>query len=717
MGKLTLLLVGAAIFGGSLLTYSTRQIAGEGEAGLREQQADLLSRQIAESGHAVVLASIVDDTGFTAAADETQSYDGGSYRVEYSPTSTATRATFVVSGDYAGATHTIESTYDWDPMNYPGPVWLDVPYVTTAAASGAKVTGGKVQFDRRKHDALGLETLAKLAPMEASLTNATATAGGTYNSGLAANSWNWMLEDLNVKDGEDLYQAALAQAPETKITGPLSVTNNRTGLGDVNEVTHVTGDLRIEKNARFEGDGALVIDGSLEVVDGGRMTWRGIVIVRDEEQFLPVKLNGRVSITGGLVVVQHAYPPGGHMDVTTWRDLTSGISNSNPRGTGTSAPWNNPAWPWLQHKHRFDQDLGTRRVDYLEDGKAVASQEAWTQFEDTIDKLGSDEIYLEFGNIDRHGYGVYTLDVDGMSDPLVGSVRNGFGTYARGSNGARFGTQSFKASDLNDFAVDIRSLRTLQDRFDGVGGCDRWPDCIGERADRGGSLTVRIKSATSGKTLYESALYWHMKSEDWADYKAQEAAWRAQIESGGLFGTRLELGKDADIEFEMAPVLDLVDRLGFDGNEVIHVGTETTHHTPTENIARATRADGTVEVCHNGTSTLAVERSALREHFSHGDRILACDGQPASPAPQTSPPPQTAPNCGGNPDGIVEICNKPGGDGLWRDRVVACSQVSNHLGHGCRLGSCASNGLATSAPACPGGDAAEWGNGAWECND
>ncbi|MEL6616626.1 MAG: hypothetical protein AAFQ43_12865, partial [Bacteroidota bacterium] len=108
MGKLTLLLVGAAILGGSLLTFSTRGILGETQQGIRSQQADLLSRQIAESGHAVVLAGIVGTNGFQAAATRPQAYEGGAYRVEYDPASTSTRATFRVTGDYAGASHTIE---------------------------------------------------------------------------------------------------------------------------------------------------------------------------------------------------------------------------------------------------------------------------------------------------------------------------------------------------------------------------------------------------------------------------------------------------------------------------------------------------------------------------------------------------------------------------------------------------------------------------------
>ena len=213
-----------------------------------------------------------------------------------------------------------------------------------------------------------------------------------------------------------------------------------------------------------------------------------------------------------------------------------------------------------------------------------------------------------------------------MSDPHVGTVRDGFGTRARGSN--RFQSQSFRADKLRDVVVDVKSLRTLQDRFDGT-GCDQWPFCIGERWDRGGALRVRLRRDNNNKIVYESALYWHMQPEEWSAYQAKEDAWRAAIESGSaLFGTRLEMGKDADIRFAIRPVLDLVERLSFDGNEVIHVGTETTHSTLTENISLATTGSGKIQICHKpGTSgtNRKVDPEDLMDHLRHGDHLLKCN--------------------------------------------------------------------------------------------
>lgn len=668
MGKLTLLLVGAAVIGGSLLTFSTRQLAGETQAGQRAAQADLLSRQIAESGHAVVLAAIVDDTGFRTPSIRPREYEGGTYRVSYDPSSSASRATFTVRGDYAGASHTIRSTYDWDPMDYPSPVWLDVPYATALASNGSSIDGG-IQMDRRKHDAMGLQSLVPMGTMNSNLRTAATTAGTSY-SNPSSGSWNSILEDLNVSDGEGLYQTALALPPETTIAGPTIITNNQTGVGAPDEVTHVTGDLTVSK--RFEGEGVLVVDGTLTVTPNGRMEWTGIVIVRAERQYLPVELKGRVDITGGLVIVQHAYPPGGHMDVTTWRDLTTGIRSGNVQGDAPIAPWT-AGFPWLQHKHRFDEDLGTRRVRYLEGGNAVASQETWTQFEDTISRLGTDKVYLEFENESRHGYGVYTVGVRGMAEPLRGMVRDGFGSYARGNVHQ---SQSFRASDLEDFEVDIRSLRTLRDRFDG-NGCDSWPFCLGERLDRGGALRVRLRSHTTNRVLYESALYWHMQPDEWTVYQEQEAEWRSQIQNGAMFGTRLEMGPNVDIEFDIRPVLALVERMGFDGNEVIHLGTETEHFNYDQNFANSLLGGDEVRMCHKPTGTANdkdVPFEDVTSHIGHGDVFGNCDGTFPTPVTPVSP-------------SLISICHKPG-TGQQEQMSLLPAVIGLHIGHGDTLGAC-----------------------------
>jgi hypothetical protein len=379
------------------------------------------------------------------------------------------------------------------------------------------------------------------------------------------------------------------------------------------------------------------VDGLLTVESGGRFDWTGIVIVRSEERYMPVKLEGRASVTGGLVVVQNAYPPGGHMDVTVWRDLTRGLSPSNVAGSPSVAPWAGRGHPFYQHLHRFDYTLGTRRVSFLDGGRADLAQETWTQFYDTLSQLGDEEVYLAFDNEDQHGYGQYLLSVDGEPDPFVGSVRAGFGGFA--AEGATHRTRAFQAQDLNDFVVDVKVLQALKDRFDGEDGCDtvtQWPRCIGRRWDRGDALRIQLRKAATDQIVYETALYWHMQSREFAEYETRLAMWRTEIQNGALFGTRLELGDQTDIQFDLGPIRALTDRLGFDGDQVIHVGSEVRHQSYQEGLAWATRPDGRVEVCHKAGSpaerTRVLEADALGPHLRHGDPLGACDGSPASGA-------------------------------------------------------------------------------------
>ena len=683
MGKLTLLLVGAAILGGTALTVGSRLISSETTRDHREGQADLLARQIAESGHGVALAAMVGDMGFQDPGFSSREQDGGSYTVVYTPSAANDSVTMAVSGSFGGAHHTIRSRYQWDPMDYPAPVWLDVPFAAADADPGAEINNGPVRMDTRKYDEMRLDSLAPRADMVFDLSSAATTAGSSFIGSSAmsgSGGWPALLEDLNVTDGEDLYQAALASPAETVLPGPHTVATKQTE-GGPSEVTQVTGDLTVTDE--LKGSGALVVEGAFVIESGAKVDWNGLIIVRAERQFLSVRLDGELKLKGALVVVQHAYPPGGHMDVTTWRDL-SGLSSSNTRGDGPIAPW--PAgYPWRQHKHRFDQDLGTKHVRFVSGGGAYAAHEAWTQFYDTLDELDDDEIYLEFENEQEHGYGLWKLQLDGGS-LLQGSIRQGFGTFQRGSNTHQ--SSVFRADDLERFDVDVRSLRGLEPLFDGLDGCASRPVCMADAWDRDGSLRVRIRRADNSKIVHENVLYWHMQPSEWAAYNAQEAVWRAAIQSGsGLFGTKLDMSDKTKITYEPLPILNLVDRLGFDGNEVIHLGTEVTHITAAE--ARRTAAQSGVPsgqsmVCLGGRS-LVVPDEQLSQLLATGAVLGACasGGAPAPSTPPIPPMPAAPPNPLDPTGGPAPVCH------MGTATMVPQTEILTHVLHGDTVGGCA----------------------------
>ena len=174
MGMYTLLIVLAAILGGSLLTLNMRLTSNHTSQDRAEGQASVLARQIAESGQGVALATAVGDNGFlsdaaffSAFGTDAKSYNGGFYQADsFRAYSGGRRADIVVSGVYGNASsptrHVLASSYEFDPMDFPGPIWLDVPYVTASGSPSTKVFGDaniagvdvalNTHVDRTKYD-------------------------------------------------------------------------------------------------------------------------------------------------------------------------------------------------------------------------------------------------------------------------------------------------------------------------------------------------------------------------------------------------------------------------------------------------------------------------------------------------------------------------------------------------------------------------------------
>lgn len=655
MGKLTLLLVVAASIGGAYLTLNMRGALGDSARARSGEQADLLARQIAESGHGLALSSLVGTTGFDASGlVRSGDIDPGEYEASVVDSLLPQRAVVTVRGSYGGAVHTISSDHEFDPMDYPGPVWIDVPYATFDAAPGVQISGGAqnlpVRYDRRQNDAYRLGGFLPAADLDGDLAAFATASGGTTvyeriaSAAAAPARWVDLLDDLNVRDAEELFQAALGAVTATKSGSETTVDDTQTWGTSGASVTVVEGGLRLEHGARLSGSGALVVDGAFVMSGNARLEWTGLVIIRSDAAVMPVTFGGnRARITGGLVIVHRGFPPGGHLDVTVQR-APGGMTSEAGDRTGAPAPWNAAGFPWFTHNHEFDLTPTSsprgRRVVFAEGGGA-GPHESETRFWDLLTALGSQEVFLEFENETHHGFSRYTLDLDGAA-PLSGTVRGGFGPFARGTGSDRFRTQPFPADDLDELTVEVMALRSLQARFDGVGGCDSWPFCIGENFDRRGALTVQVKRASDSKRLYDAALYWHMREDEVAQHEAEENAWRATIASGAGYGAHISLGAGTRVTYDARPILDLADALGFDGNRLIQRGLSHSHQAaPVRSAAAATSGGGSggggsYWVCHGngggGYGSLSVPNaSAQTAHLGHGDYAGQCTaGAPAS---------------------------------------------------------------------------------------
>ena len=698
MGRSTLLIVLSAVLGGSFLTFSVLRADGETSNRRSQAQAAVLARQLAESGQAIALASVTGLGGFSNDAGvfvSDRDYDGGRIHFEdYAEeplAGGAERVSIRVAGTYGGAVHRLASVYEFDPMDFPGPIWLDVPYASASIHTSATVSGGgagyEPQIDPSKYDELDVSEFGL------SFDDAKAQFGG---AGAPVPDWQssggQRTGDLGdgVTTADDVYftvanEVANNRGPDDRvIAGPIRF-NGNTRVGGPDAITLVRGDAEVRGTVR--GEGALVVEGDLRVP--GRLEWDGLVIVRSTDPSLTVDLSGRVAIRGALLVSQEAFPPGGHIDLTTFRAPSGGWSPAWGRRAAGPGALRPSSWPldegylWYDHTHRFDlPEPGapdrTARADAevrFVDRDRGDPQESYTGLRELLAHLGGTDVYVELENADAHGHATYEVVVDG--ETAAGRVARGFeGTRLEGPS--RLRTEAFDARDLDRLVVRPRSRRSLKKLWDGPGACpgDEWPYCVGEdQGGRQGALTVRLRHA-DGRVLYEGALYWHMQAGDEeAEYQAHLDAWRAGVQSGSTpFGTAFSMGRNASVTFGLLPVVALADRLGFDGNEVVHVSTESVIEAPVEaGEARARAADG-------------------------------IEGSPGGPAPDAptfpgEPAPDTSPTACEDPEAAVDICNKPGGDGIWRDRTVECRQVSSHLRHGCRLGTCASNGLPTSAGA------------------
>lgn len=646
MGKLALLFVMVAVLGGSLLTFRTRMNANETDNERRDVQGDLLARDAATSGHGLVLNAMLGTDGFNSSLgfDDRDVRDG---RFTVDNYSVVGDTAFVeVTGHSGGATHTIRSKYEWDPMDFPGPIWLDVPYATADIDPGAGIDGGPdalpVHYDDRRYNELGLGSLLPWDTMEDNLTSEFAGASGPGGDFQASDMLgSGYLEDLNTADASDLYYAALGAMGVTDVTvpGPVTITSTTQNFGSTPKIVRITGSLELGSNGHLIGAGILVVEGPIEMSwSSASLTWDGIVLVHSDENYLPINLSeGTVDINGTLVVDHQAMPPGGHMDLTVMREDDG--SWSSPEGTtGVVAPWTS-AFPWYQHKHRFDIDVPEERTVYFAE-EGVDRHEQWTQFRSALAAQGSSNVSIKFKNRLNNGYASYTLDIAGQPQVYYGTVANGFGAFARSGDVNR--TQSFRASDLRTFIVDVHSLRMLKQRWDGVGGCAQWPFCVGRDYSRESSLYVRLYDS-SGHKIYVGALYWHMRVDEVAEHNAQEDSLRAAIEGGAEFGTNLTLGPGVDIGFDMDAIEAIGTRLGFDGDEVINRGSWTEHTT-----AREYRAQGVgagvgggpgrgalppsppppmVTLCHTSggpNETLVLPEPEAVPHLLHGDPLGAC---------------------------------------------------------------------------------------------
>ena len=613
MGRSTLLLVLAAVVGGSYLSYNVLRTQTETTGRRSNAQANVLARQLAESGQAIAISSITVLDGFenNGVFKSDRDYNGGKIHFEeFEDGLTATsplgeRVAIQVSGEYGGARHRLSSVYEFDPMEFPGPLWIDVPYAAASVHPSASFSGGKFKYEPQVDP--GKYNDLDIADMGLSLNEIKTALNGTNINGTGASVPAWDVAgtsddglgrtaDLGdgVSSADDLYyqvsNAIDTAEGDVVIAGAYTVSGTET-YGTPQTITQFTGDVTVPSGAKLNGSGALIVEGDLVVE--GQMRWAGLVIVRSTEQALRVEL-GDTRVEGAFVISQEAFPPGGHMDVTVFREPTGG--NTAPygrRAAGPGAlrasPWSvTTPWPFWQHTHKFDYPAAgaadyaarsDREIRFVDKG-AGDPQESYTGLRELLNHLGSQSVYVEFDNVHNGGHAIVEMEVDGF-DAVERGVSMGFTDTAL-AGGSKRRSRAFEADELERLVVRPQSLRSLRKLWDPNGVCAgaapaEWPICVGyDRGDREGALTLRVRRAGSNAMLYESAVYWHMQAgAEHDDYNADRAAWQASVGSGATtFGTTFSASASTRVTYDLAPIAALAEKVGFAGNRVIHISTE-----------------------------------------------------------------------------------------------------------------------------------------------
>lgn len=578
----------ATVLAGSVVALNSLLTSQRSASARSAAQADLLSREAATSGQSLLLSAALTDYGFRSTSPiAIIEHESGPILVDYDAESDGTRATFSVTsfvkapdreGQLSFAAHRLQSTYDWKPATFPGPIWIEAPFVhaTVDTRASLRSIGHPVILDRSRFDEFKMGTLVPFSEQLSRLRNALTpimTDGGEIRAeaNMAA-----LLEHYRTPTLQSIYYNALDKLgdedADRRVPGPVqTITRATYGSATNPAIVHYTGALTVEANT-ISGHGILIVEGGLHVQSGGRLEWDGIVLIRSQENTMPVVSEGALTVRGAVLLSQVGAPPGGHMDLTVWRDHSG--TWTHPYGNTAGSPWRSyGTFPWFQHTHKFDEHVAEGQTVYLvEAGRDRHEQR--TTLRQTLTSLGSQPVYLELANTANHGLATFELDVAGHGH-YTGRVRDGWGDFTARD----LRTQSFRPDQLRTLIVDVRSLRMLRRAFDGEGSCDSWPFCIGARRDRHNALAVRLRRQSDNVLLYELSLYWHSNLDEREADQAEEQAWREQVASGE-FGTVINLGQRTNIEMNISAISLIGRRLGFAAPELTHTGSFAEHWEP-----------------------------------------------------------------------------------------------------------------------------------------
>ena len=611
MGNSAIIVVVASVLSAVTIFFNIAKINTDSNIIQSQLQEEVLARELAHSGLNIALARLYDavetgrDPSFSF-GDQFQ-YGDGTIRIGSLVNRTNT-VEFKVLGQFGEAQYMISSEYNKGASNgLECVVCVDAGIIQFDMEEGAKIRTedpdlpaneafklGTEEYNRIQSQP-GLGGLYDMSDVVDNVENALDEAweglsgevtevdlldnGETFNDILPdidpTQDIPWLQEfyfttldrmDFSAASNDAVYPLNAIDIPEGGFAAEFGSLipdtedygrNYSFGTPDNTSTLRVKGDMVVRNGSTLGGTGTLIVEGDLIVEPGATLNWDGILYLRPEKTSSTTKLEGTVNINGALLAYQEAIPPGSHMDVTTNRDLTANWYNA--AGTETSQPGIPIAGPWFVHIHRWDKVWNGRpaisdaREIIMRRGGSVGdpNHEASVRFHESMNAIansGNPQIYLEFVNPSQSGMGVFNMAFMDSGVPVT--FEN---SIAAGFNG-KYESPIFRASELRDFGMHIRSVRFLQLMRDpdpegsSVDGAQR----VALSHDRKGSFHVAVREANpaaGNPLLMTTSVYQHIREDESEEFEEELQKLRDEILNGD-FGLTIEMSPGATLRYD-----------------------------------------------------------------------------------------------------------------------------------------------------------------------
>jgi len=513
-----------------LFLYTTQQTSLDTQEAQNEAYADKAARELANQGKKLALASWLESSGTSNIAPfNTITRNGGTIEVaNFNMDGNVLDVT--VRGTYDGTVHDVRSRYQWNSMGL-NPFQIKAADLNFDIDAGANLDISSMTLDDQSLSELDEVLIQDLGlannlgeiglgidNMQTNLNTSLKNSGnGNIGIDMIDSAQRAQLEQENGMFFPDQVEQAVntyinANPGLETQTVPSSMPTTF-GLDTGNEILRVDGNLDI---TNLEGKGILIVEGNLNVPPGSTLNWDGLILVKPpaENQNPQINFSGNVNLNGGLIALHDAMPNSGHMDITSFRDMSS--SWSYAQGVDRKLWY----WGWcFYHKHDFTSKYGNS-IRYYANSSGDRIHEREHYLYETLQKLNStDQIFFELSNTAAHGRGSLSMQLDG-GDLLFYPVSAGFEpTLADPTN--PFRSKTFQKSHLDYLHIDITRLSSLKKMWDTGSrytGCTSTsgPVCVGYNHNRMGTLTLSLYKMNGAmeQKLFEVSMYWHRRTDE-----------------------------------------------------------------------------------------------------------------------------------------------------------------------------------------------------------